>query len=66
MTTEAIDPVVSALDSAIYQDPTWCSNCGGVRVFMMVYEFDGGRVGCCLGCGDERVVPFTRTTTEAA
>jgi hypothetical protein len=57
---------VDVIDSAIYQDKSWCSKCGGPQTFVAIYEFDGGRVGCCLGCGDERVVPFTRTTTEAA
>lgn len=64
MTSQAEDAVV--LDLAIYQDMVWCSNCGGARIFLPVFEFEGGRVGCCLGCGDERIAPFTRTNSEAA
>jgi hypothetical protein len=56
----------AVLDSSIYQDMCWCFKCGGERVFLLVYEFEGGRVGVCLGCGDERIAPFTRTTGEAA
>lgn len=55
-----------ALDPSLHQQMTWCANCGGQQIFLAVYEFDGGRVGCCLGCGEERVVPFSRVTTEVA
>ena len=65
MNTEQ-SPEVSLVDSTIYQDMLWCSNCGGTRIFLIDYEFDGGRVGCCLGCGDRRVAWFTRVTAEAA
>ena len=57
---------VAVLDSSVYQDMRWCVNCGGPQVFVVVYEFEGGRLGVCLGCGDERVAPFSRTTAEAA
>jgi hypothetical protein len=49
-----------------YQDMRFCWNCGGQRIFLPVYECEAGRVGVCLGCGDERIAPFTRTTGEAA
>jgi hypothetical protein len=52
--------VLEALDSEIYRDMRWCANCGGERIFVEVYEFEAGRVGVCLGCGDERVVRFSR------
>jgi hypothetical protein len=58
--------VLTALDSDVCRDMRWCINCGGEKVFVEVFEFDGGRMGVCLGCGEERVEPFTRTTTEAA
>ena len=48
------------LDSEIYRDMRWCPNCAGEKVFVEVYEFESGRVGVCLGCGEERVVRFTR------
>ena len=50
------------LDSTIQQQPEWCAHCGGLQTFVEVFEFDGGRLGFCLGCGDERVARFTRTT----
>jgi len=57
---------VTVLDSDIYRDKRWCANCGGEQAFVEVYEFEGGRVGFCWGCGEERVVPFSRTNSEAA
>ena len=50
----------------IHQEPRWCANCGGEQTFVPVYEIHIGRVGYCLGCGEERVVPFSRTNSEAA
>jgi hypothetical protein len=61
---EAGAPGIVALDPDIYRDMRWCSNCGGQRVFLEVFEFEGGRVGICLGCGEERIALFTRTTTN--
>jgi hypothetical protein len=57
-------PVLTALDSAVYRDPKWCANCGGEQTFVEVYEFEGGRVGFCLGCGEERIARFTRVSSE--
>lgn len=56
----------AVLDSRVYRDMRWCIRCGGEEVFIEVYEFEGGRVGVCLGCGDERVIPFSRTMSEVA
>lgn len=56
----------AVLDPEISQDMRWCGNCGGEQVFVPVYEFEFGRVGFCLGCGEERVVRFSRTNSEAA
>jgi hypothetical protein len=56
----------AAPDFSVYQDMRWCANCAGEQVFVPVYEFASGRVGFCLGCGEERVLPFTRTNSEAA
>lgn len=55
-----------ALDPLIYRDMRWCVNCAGEQVFVEVFECEAGRVGVCMGCGDERVVRFSRTTEEAA
>jgi hypothetical protein len=59
-------PPVAVLDSSVCQDMRWCVNCGGEQVFVEVYEFEGGRMGVCLGCGDERIAPFSRVNSEAA
>jgi hypothetical protein len=58
-------PVVAPLDPFLYQRMRWCVNCGGEQVFVEVFECEAGRVGCCLGCGEERVIPFSRTNSEA-
>jgi hypothetical protein len=57
---------LAVLDSSVCRDMRWCAKCGGEQVFVEVYEFADGRVGVCLGCGDERIERFTRTTAEAA
>jgi hypothetical protein len=62
MIAESFEPI----DSAIYQDMRWCTNCGGPKVCLSVFEFEGGRVVVCLGCGEEKLAPFTRVTGEAA
>lgn len=53
---------VAPLDPFLHQEPRWCANCGGEQMFFPCFEFAGGRVGVCFGCGDERVVPFSRAT----
>ena len=58
---EGIAPaVLDVLDQDVYRDMRWCPNCAGEKVFVEVYEFESGRVGVCLGCGEERVVRFSR------
>jgi hypothetical protein len=64
--TLSAEPQFTALDPEIYRDMLWCPNCAGPRVFLEVFEFEGGRLVCCQGCGDEKVAPFTRTTIEVA
>jgi|HubBroStandDraft_2_1064218.scaffolds.fasta_scaffold161375_2 hypothetical protein len=56
---------IAVLNSDICRDPRWCPNCGGEQTFVAVYEFHEGRFGFCLGCGDERLVPFSRVNSEA-
>ena len=58
------DPV--ALEPMLYQRSTWCPNCGGLQTFVEVFEIESGRVGFCMGCGDEKFVAFTHATAEAA
>lgn len=58
----SVFPRVSAsLDPFLYQQMRWCVNCGGEQVFVEVFETEFGRVGVCLGCGEEKLVRFTRT-----
>lgn len=58
---------LSLSDQLRLQDMRWCANCGGGQIFVPVYECEAGRVGFCLGCGDEHIERFTRVTnTEAA
>ena len=57
---------VAVLDSDVYRDMRWCVNCAGEQIFVEVYEFEGGRLGVCLGCGDERVVLFSRVNGAVA
>jgi hypothetical protein len=57
---------VVALDPFVHRSPRWCANCGGPQTFVTVFEFEGGRVGFCDGCGDEKCVPFSRTMSEVA
>lgn len=59
---------VAALDPFLYQEMHSCPNCGGKgpAIFVLVYETEFGRVGYCMGCGEERVQLFSRTTSEAA
>lgn len=69
MTTEPIplallDPWVK--DPWKNQDSVWCARCAGNQTFVVVEIFENGRGGYCLGCGEERVVPFSRTNSEAA
>jgi len=69
--THAVSPegsgfqAVAPLDSDVCRDMRWCINCGGQQIFVEVFETDFGRVGCCLGCGEERVIRFSRTNSEA-
>jgi len=57
---------VAALDPFVYRDMHWCTRCGGEQVFLPCVEYDFGRIGICLGCGEEKVQRFSRTTSEAA
>jgi len=58
---------VAVLNSEIHRDMRWCANCGGPQMFVEVYDIaEVGRVGFCFGCGEEKVVAFTRVNSEAA
>ena len=57
---------VAVLDSRVYRDMRWCMKCEALEEFVECYECDEGRVGVCLGCGDERIALFTRVNSEVA
>ena len=57
---------IAVLDPQIYRDTRWCSNCGGPRVVIEIFEFDNRRLVACQGCGEEKVVLLDRTNSEAA
>jgi hypothetical protein len=48
------------------QEMRHCDRCGGEQIFVLAWEFESGRVGVCLGCGEERIERFSRTNSEAA
>lgn len=60
----AAESVVVPLDAFLYQDMHWCSDCGGRRMFVPVYETDFGRLFLCSGCEQPKFVEFSHTTTE--
>jgi hypothetical protein len=41
-----------------------CYQCGRETEFLAQFEMANGLWGCCLGCGEERLVPYTRTVSE--
>ena len=57
---------LAALDPFVYRDMRWCARCAGEQLFVPMFECDFGRVGVCMGCGEEKVQRFTRTTEVAA
>lgn len=57
---------VAALDPFISREMRWCVNCGGDALFVPVFACDAGRVGFCFGCGEEKIILWTRTNSEVA
>jgi hypothetical protein len=56
---------IAALDEFI-EFSRFCAKCDSEQIFRAGWECDLGLVGCCLGCGDERIAPWTRTCVEVA
>jgi hypothetical protein len=56
---------IAVLDHNLYRDLHWCAKCAGPQMFLEIFEFENGRLVCCQGCGDERVIPFTRESEAA-
>ena len=48
-----LDPWVQEMEN--------CSKCGGPEIVIYAWEFAEGRLGVCLGCGQPKKAPFTRT-----
>lgn len=44
----------------------FCEKCDCEQIFTAVLECQSGHVGCCQGCGDERLIPFSRSISEVA
>lgn len=44
----------------------FCYVCNSDKLFVAYGVCSSGLVGCCLGCGDERIAPFTRVNSEVA
>jgi hypothetical protein len=57
---------VAALDPFLYQEMRWCAKRDEPQIFVEVFECEAGRLGVCLGCGEERIEQWTRTNSEAA
>jgi len=63
---------MSATAEHVFELPThvqftrFCPKCDSEQIFVAAWECAAGLVGCCLGCGDERIAPFTRVNGEAA
>ena len=56
------------IDFTILEVPTevilWCEICLDRKTFLVDRECVFGLVGTCAKCGDERVAPFSRATSE--
>jgi hypothetical protein len=44
----------------------FCFVCQCEQIFRAGWECEAGLLGCCLGCGDERIAPFSRAASEVA
>jgi hypothetical protein len=45
--------------------PLWCEKCAATLQFLFIVELQNGFLVTCQGCGDERVIPYTRTMEAA-
>ena len=55
-------PDAERLEIAVALAPRYCEVCDSEQVFLADREVADGRIAACSRCGDERFVPFTRTT----
>lgn len=43
-----------------------CPKCEMEEIFVAAWACESGLLGCCLGCKQERIAPFSRVNGEAA
>lgn len=48
------------------QDMRFCEVCECEQIFVAGWECQFGLLGCCLGCGAEQLIPFSRVNSEVA
>lgn len=55
-------PEAEPLEIPVTLAPRYCEVCDSEQTFLADRELPEGRVAACSRCGDERFVPFSRTT----
>jgi hypothetical protein len=45
------------------QDMRFCEVCECEQIFVAAWECEFGLLGCCLGCGAEQLVPYSRVNS---
>jgi hypothetical protein len=48
------------------QDMRFCEECDCEQIFVAAWECEFGLLGCCLGCGAEQLVPYSRVNSGVA
>jgi hypothetical protein len=43
----------------------YCETCDTEETFVAAWSCDAGLVGCCIGCGAERIARFTHSSEAA-
>jgi hypothetical protein len=61
----AVPDLPVAVDPFLYQEMRWCGKRQEFQIFVEVFRCEAGRLGICLGCGEERIEQWTRTNSEA-
>lgn len=60
---KVMDVSVSTPLAVPFEEPRFCAKCLSEQRFVIDRECDFGLLGTCMGCGDEWLRPFSRTTT---
>ncbi|HXM64460.1 MAG TPA: hypothetical protein VN950_26605 [Terriglobales bacterium] len=58
------DSVIVALATPV-EFMRFCEICDAEQIFVAAWQCEAGLLGCCLGCGEERLVRFSRVNGEA-